>query len=167
MAENRSEDILKGALLLERRGKALYESVVQTTRVKELKDLFSFLRDEEIKHIEFLEKQFGRLSRGEEFDIENLQKEYEQAAHEVLTETIVSQVSGAGYEAAVISAALELEKKAVTYYTQQVDAAGSIEQENLYRWLSKWEKTHMRMLAELDKELREKIWFDNQFWPLD
>ena len=33
-------------------------------------------------------------------------------------------------------------------------------------WLADWEKSHMTMLAELDKEIKEKIWYDNSFWPL-
>jgi rubrerythrin len=167
MNEDRSEDILKGALLLEYRGKALYESVTKNSKVKEVIDLFSMLREEEEKHIDFLKTQFSRLSKGEEFDVSGLDKDHDQTVKGVLSEAIVGQISGAGYEAAVISAALELEKKAVTYYTQQADSAASMEEEKVYRWLAKWEKTHMRMLAELDKELKEKIWYDNQFWPLD
>jgi hypothetical protein len=30
-----------------------------------------------------------------------------------------------------------------------------------------WEIGHVQMLARLDEEIRERIWYDNRFWPLD
>jgi len=84
-----------------------------------------------------------------------------------LTREIVKSISGAGYEAAVISAALDFEKNAVKYYSEHAEAAESAEEKKLFSWLTDWEKNHMLMLARLDNELKEKIWYDNQFWPLD
>jgi rubrerythrin len=85
----------------------------------------------------------------------------------VLAEKILKGVSGAGYEAAVIAAALEFEKNAVKYYSDRASSAESEEGRKLFSWLTEWEKGHMLMLAKLDNELKEKIWYDNQFWPLD
>jgi rubrerythrin len=160
-------DILKGAILLEHRGKALYDSVVETSKSEGVKELFSMLSQEESKHIRILEKQFARIAKGESFDIAEMEKDHASTHEAVITRDIVESVSGAGYEAAVIAAALEFEKKAVAFYSDRASSTESEQEKKLYQWLTEWEKNHMLMMARLDNELKEKIWFDNQFWPLD
>lgn len=165
--EQTALDIVKGAILLEHKGKALYDSVVAATAVPAVKELFAWLSKEEVSHIAFLETQYKRLAQGRSFDAAGLEGGGAGAANSVLTEEIVKNVSGAGYEAAVISAALEFEKRAVAYYTDQAERAGSREAKDVFGWLSRWETSHMEMLAEVDDGLKEEIWYDNQFWPLD
>ena len=165
--EKTALDIVKSAILLEHKGKALYDSVVATTSVPAVKELFAWLSKEEVSHIAFLEKQYKRLASGESFDASGLEKGHSEAVDSVLSQEIVKSVSGAGYEAAVISAALEFEKRAVAYYSQQAEQSDSRDAQDVFRWLSRWETSHMQMLAEVDDGLKEEIWFDNQFWPLD
>ena len=165
--DDKTLDIVKNAILLEHKGKALYESVVKTTEVAAVKDLFGWLAEEEVKHIAFLGKQFRRLARGENLDASGMEEGHTQVADSILTLEIVQNVSGAGYEAAVISAALEFEKRAVAYYSEQAEKAGSEAEKEVFSWLSRWEVTHMEMLARVDDELKQDIWYDNQFWPLD
>jgi rubrerythrin len=167
MTDSISIDILKVAILLEHRGKALYESVVKSSGSDDVKQLFLLLSKEEDKHISVLKKQFSRLSKGESFDVAELETEHATTHEAVLTDKLVKDISGAGYEAAVIAAALEFEKKAVDYYSEHASHAESEEEKKLYGWLADWEKNHMLMMARLDNELKEKIWFDNQFWPMD
>lgn len=161
-------DILKGALLLEYRGKALYASAVKTTEIPEVKSLFILLKDEEEKHIGALKKFMSQIRKGVEAS-ESLELEESSPVkfNPVLSKDIVEKVHGAGYEAAVISAALDFEKKAVKFYSEQALKAESEGEKSLYKWLSDWEIGHMQMLAGLDSELKEKIWYDNRFWPLD
>ena len=64
MAENKTLDIIKKAILLEHKGKALYESVAPKTEVTAVKELFEMLAEEEEKHIEILNKQFVLVSKG-------------------------------------------------------------------------------------------------------
>ena len=167
MTETKALDILKGAILLEHRGKALYESVVKTSESEGVKELFNMLSREEDKHIFVLEKQFSRISKGESFDLKELEEDHASTHEAVITQEIVKNISGAGYEAAVIAAALEFEKNAVKFYSEHASSAESEQEKELYNWLSEWEKNHMLMMARLDNELKEKIWYDNQFWPLD
>jgi rubrerythrin len=167
MTETKTLDILKGAILLEHKGKALYESVVKSSESDGVKELFDLLSREEEKHIAVLTKQFSLISSGGSFDVAELEKDHATTHEAIATEKIVKNISGAGYEAAVIAAALEFEKKAVKYYSEHASAAESGEEKKLYSWLADWEKNHMMMMARLDSELKEKIWYDNQFWPLD
>ncbi len=167
MAETKTLDILKGAILLEKRGRALYESVVKTSKTEGVKELFDMLSREEDKHIRVLNKQFSRIAKGRSFDTAGLEKEHASTHEAIMTQEIVEKISGAGYEAAVISAALGFEKNAVKYYSERAAAAESAQEKKLFVWLTEWEKNHLLMLARLDSELKEKIWYDNQFWPLD
>ena len=166
MTENKTLDIIKMAILLEHRGKALYESVAQKTEVAAVKELFEMLMEEEEKHIDILNKQFTLVSKGKAFDTGELDKIEGKTAKTVLSVKIVKGISGAGYEAAVIAAALEFEKNAVKYYGDQEAAASSPEEKKLFSWLVKWETEHMAMLAKIDDDLKEQIWYDNSFWPL-
>lgn len=158
---------LKGALLLEYRGKELYASVLTATKNEAVRELFTFLKEEEDRHIGLLKRQFTEVSHGKEIKLEPGLDSDDEAPKQVLNDKIVKGISGAGYEAAVISAAVELEKRAVDYYQSKVDQAVSSGEKELYNWLVKWEKGHMMMLAAIDNDLKEKVWYDNQFWPLD
>jgi rubrerythrin len=166
MPDRSQIDILKGALLLEHKGRALYMSAAETTKVQPVKELFETLVEEENKHIEFLSKQYGHLAGGGGFDLTDLPEKSDASDH-AFAGDIAGKVSGAGYEAAVISAALEFEKNAVKYYSEQASAAADEGEKGLYTWLAKWETSHLQMLAEIDRELRDRIWADNRFWPLD
>lgn len=166
MTENNVLDILKGAILLEYRGKALYDSVIQSTQSGVVKELFGFLSREEEKHIGLLEKQYKTLTQKNGFDLDESVLASVQTSEVVLNEKITGEISGAGYEAAVIAAALEFEKNAVGYYSDRAASTELGDERKLYRWLAEWEKTHLNLLAELDRELKEKIWYDNSFWPM-
>lgn len=167
MSNAKTMDVIKGAILLEHKGKALYESVRDASNVEAIKELFSILAEEEGKHINILTKQFKRLTQGRSLEPEGLDADHSRVKDKVISEEIVKEVFSAGYEAAVISAALEFEKKAVKYYSENAAAAQSQGEKEIFSWLTEWEKSHLLMLAKLDDELKEKIWYDNQFWPLD
>ena len=167
MSDNKSIDILKRAILLEHRGKALYESVSAKTSTQAVKELFTMLAEEENTHIDVLTKQLKAVAGSGRFDPGIVLPSEEPAKNSVLTEAIVKEISGAGYEAAVISAALEFEKNAVDFYSMQAEGAQSDQEKKLFLWLTNWEKDHMAMLAQIDKEVMENIWYDNSFWPLD
>ena len=165
MTENRTLDILKGAILLERRGKALYESVLRQSQVAAVRDLFEMLVKEEESHIDILNAQFGRAADGERLDLKDLEKFQRRVDDHVMSDDIVKAISGAGYEAALIAAGLDFEKKAVEYYSKQAAGTDTDEERKLYRWLAEWETEHMHMFARLDEKLKEQVWYDNSFWP--
>ncbi len=84
---------------------------------------------------------------------------------EILTEKIQDEIVAAGFEAAAISAAMAMEEKAVQFYAEQAQSARDALEKKLFEWLSNWEKGHVKLLADIDKELLENVWYDNQFWP--
>ncbi len=167
MDENKTLDIVKKAILMEYRGRALYKAVARESENEGIKELFNTLAKEEENHIEVLERQFQSVNKGGAFDAGELMEMSSSETTKVLNDKIVKGISAAGYEAAGIAAALEFEKKAVEFYSQRAEQAGSDEEGKVFNWLAEWEKEHMGMLAELDRQLMESIWHDNNFWPLD
>jgi len=129
--------------------------------------LFGFLASEEIAHISILENQYRKINRNQDIELQDPEITDFHSEHPILTEKIVKEISAAGYEASVIAAALEFEKKAVAYYSENAVSATNEAEKKLYKWLAKWETSHMSLLAELDREIREQVWHDNSFWPLD
>ena len=56
-------NILKEAILLERRGKAFYTSVAEKSDSKAAKEIFNMMAEEEEEHIKFLSRQFSHYSK--------------------------------------------------------------------------------------------------------
>ena len=165
--ENQVTDILKQAIIMENRGKSLYEMVANQTPNEEVKNIFKTMADEEQAHIEFLSKQFTHYKKNKKFDknqLEALAKE-DAIANSILTEKIKKDISGAGFESAAISAAIDMESKSIEVYEQRAKESDDPNEKELYQWLADWEKGHYQLLLDLNKQLTEKVWNDNNFWP--
>jgi len=166
MSQEKPLNIIKGAILLEYKGKAFYETALQNTKSEAVREIFNTLADEEKKHIDILEEQYGNLmQKGKLKAVERDEKPMDISSV-VITEKVQQEVSAVGYEAAAISAAMELEKRAVRFYSEHASSTDDQVAKELYQWLGNWEKTHLTFLSELDRELMESIWYDNKFWPV-
>jgi len=60
-------DILKTAILLERRGKAFYTLVARQTESKSARKIFEMMAEEEDAHVEFLSRQFSNYEKNHAF----------------------------------------------------------------------------------------------------
>lgn len=158
-------EILKNAILLERQGKAFYESVASSSTSGSVKNIFSIMAGEEEKHIGYLSVQYRSIMKNGYFVTENYYDNPENISKRVLTEEIKKEINAASYEGAAISAAIEMEKKAVDLYSGRAKATKDKHEQKLYETLANWEKTHLDFLAALNEELTEEIWFENSFWP--
>ena len=83
----------------------------------------------------------------------------------VLTQDLVEAMQAADFEAAAVSAAVAMEKNAIKLYSTRAAEATDPDEKALYEWLTRWEKSHLSFLAELESELTQKVWFDQNFWP--
>lgn len=167
MTESKEIEILKMAILMEHRGKAFYKKVAEQTSIDDVKKIFEIMADEEQSHIEFLTSQFAYFSKNLEFNSDklNLNNADEKISKLVLSPDLKKKISAAGFEASAISAAIDMEKKAVEVYSQRAKETTDKAEKELYEWLANWENSHLGILAKLDRELTEQIWFDNNFWP--
>lgn len=166
MNENRILDILKNALLLEDRGRAFYKKAKEESKVEEVKKIFELMESEEGKHINFLKKQFesylkeNRFIQTKDFSIDF--KPIEEKIFDALKE----KINITDYESMAIYIAITFEKEAVNFYDSKVYESHDENEKNIFTFLRDWEKTHVDFLSKIDEKLKEKIWFDNKFWPI-
>ena len=166
MNEDKSTEILKNAILLEKRGRAFYSKVAEQASGRAVKDFFEMMADEEVKHVKILSDQFKAYRLNKKFDAGEYDESYSGGfTPRVLTKELKQELSAADYEAAAISAAMAMEENAIKLYSDRSAEADDPNEKALYQWLADWEKQHLHFLAEIDKELTEQIWHDNSFWP--
>ncbi len=160
-------EILKEAILLEQRGRAFYSSVAAQTTSEAVKQLFTMIANEEEEHIRFLSEQYTHYRKHNVFNDVAVSHggSQDEVVRSVLSEEMKSQISAAGFEAAAISAAMDFEAKAVELYSSRAGSASDPNEKALYAMLAEWESGHHKWLARIDKELREQVWYDNNFWP--
>lgn len=163
---SKSLEILKTAILMERRGQAFYKKVAEETKSNEVREIFELMAKEEVMHEEFLAEQYKSMEKNEKFS----EKDFpavaaNNIAKTILNDEIINALSAASFEAAAISAAIDMESNAIRVYGNRAKEATDPNEKKLFQWLSDWEQGHLKILMELDNELKEKIWNDNQFWP--
>ncbi len=164
--EDQALDILKEAILLERRGREFYQNVADRTEKAAVKDFFETMALEEERHIKVLSEQFHSLQESGSFASKAyVSTETDAIATAVLSDRIKESIAAAGFEAAAISAAISMEERAVKLYAERAEKTNDPEEKKLYDWLSRWEQGHLNALMDMDKALLEKVWFDQQFWP--
>lgn len=166
MEKTQAMEALKGALLLEMKGKAFYEQTARQTNSAGLRRIFETMAVEESGHIEVLSKQMRSLGKSGIFEPVKSGSKAENFSDQVINEQIRREITASGYEAAAISAAMALEDRAVRFYQDRATATADVMEKEIYQWLADWEKSHLNLLTALDRQLMETIWYDNQFWPL-
>jgi rubrerythrin len=166
MSADKTVEILKQAILLEKRGQAFYSQVAQQASGNAVKQFFNFMAEEEVKHVKVLSDQFKAYQNNKSFTPEDVNDDHSAGvASNVLTQELKNEISAADYEAAAISAAMSMEENAIKLYSERAEDAVDPNEKALYGWLAKWEMQHLKFLSEIDKELKEEIWNDNSFWP--
>lgn len=166
MAEATPLEILKSAILLEMRGKAFYQNAADTAAHDAVKAFFQTMADEEREHIQMLGEQYKAYKANNTFAPGSyLGENHKALASKVMGAEVKAKITGAGYEAAAISAAMLMEERAIALYSERAKATDDEQETALYAWLADWEREHLAFLADIDAELKDKIWDDNSFWP--
>lgn len=166
MSEDKTTEILKNAILMEKRGRAFYGKVAQQASGSAVKRFFEMMANEEKNHIRILSEQFKAYQNNKHFDSGEFDDSHESdIANQVLSGEIASEISAATFEAAAISAAMSMEERAIKLYSDRAGATTDPNEKALYNWLAKWETQHLNFLADVDRELTEDIWYDQSFWP--
>jgi rubrerythrin len=161
-----SVDILKEAILLERRGKAFYTTAARQTQSEAARKIFEMMAAEEDEHVNFLSKQFAYYEQNKNFmKVDEHADADEATVMAILSEEIKKQVNAAGFEAAAISAAMDFETRAVQIYSERAASATDPNEKEMYQMLADWEKGHHFWLHKINEDLKEQIWYDNNFWP--
>lgn len=161
-----AEDILKTAILLELRGKAFYTTAARESKSEAVRQIFTTMAEEEDEHIKFLSRQFAEFEKNGKFARNDAEKPVDDTeASMILSERVKKEISAAGFEAAAISAAIDFENRAIEVYQERANSATDPNETEMYQMLADWERTHHRLLFKLNEDLKEQIWYDNNFWP--
>lgn len=156
-------EVLKSAIMLERRGKAFYSQAAETAQSPVVKEIFATMAKEEDLHLEQLSQQFTRYKKDQTFNpVAEASADVYQA---VLDNKTRGGIEAAGFEAAAIAAAMAMEERAVKLYAERAETTTDPSERALYDWLAAWERGHLRLLEQFDRELTERVWYDNKFWP--
>ena len=100
MAEAEALDILKQAILLEKRGRAFYTKVAQEAQTESVKEFFSLMAAEEQEHIRILADQYRSYTQKGAFSSNLFTSETAtQFANRVLGKALKSQIAAAQFEA--------------------------------------------------------------------
>lgn len=159
-------DILKEAILLEKRGQAFYRKVAGQAADPAVKEFFETMADEEMRHIKILESQYASFMNSKKFDpVPEPEINNTPLDKKILSREIKQQIAAADFEAAAISAAILMEERAISLYSTRARETKDPDERALYQWLADWEQGHLSFLAQLDQDIKETIWNDNQFWP--
>ncbi len=165
MAETDALTILKRAILLETRGRAFYKKAAETAESPEVKDFFEMMAAEEVRHIKILSEQYRSYQADQKFKPRAADDFSAEVADQVITDKLKEKISAAGFESAAISAAMGMEERAIKLYSRRAADAVDPQEKALYKWLADWESQHLELLSRIDREVTEKIWNDNRFWP--
>ena len=160
-------DILKEAILLEKRGKAFYTAAADQSRSAAARKIFTMMAEEEDEHIKFLAKQFKAYNNDKKFVKPDAYEEdpNEETVLKILSDDIKKEITAASFEAAAISAAMDFETRAVKIYSDRAREATDPMEKETYEMLAAWESGHHRLLHRLNEDLKEQVWNDNSFWP--
>lgn len=167
MSQRTAIDILKEAILLEKRGKAFYSTIANQTKSEAVRKIFTMMADEEDEHLSFLSRQFASYQKDHKFLANEAHDENpnEEIAMQILSDEIMDQITASSFEAAAISAAMDFETRAVNIYSKRAEDATDPEEKEMYTILADWERGHHKWLHKMNEDLKEKIWYDNNFWP--
>jgi len=135
-------------------------------KMKLSKTFFKDLANDELEHMNILEKQFKALMKDGKFMAGGFENDGGAiTAPDILDESLKDKINAASFEATAITAAISFEQKAIKMYSEREKEAIDPEEKKMYHWLSVWEKTHLKKLMALEASLIENIWNDNSFWP--
>ncbi len=119
---------------------------------------------EEEKHLLLLKKQFQIVNEEGELNLSNMKSNY--ASNIIINDKLKERIDYSSYEYTAVSVAILLEQNAYKFYQKLLKNSINNDETSVYSWLSSWEKEHLDSLISLDKHIKEKVWSDNQFWPL-
>jgi rubrerythrin len=165
MKSDNSLEILKQAILLERKGQLFYAAASEASKNSDVREIFTIMAQEEELHSQYLVEQLKKFSDEGRFRFSYPADSAKyRIADRVIDKNLAGKISAISYEAMAISTAIDMENRAIEVYTTQAHATKDPHEKEFYLWLAEWESGHHSILFQLDKELREKIWFDSKFW---
>ncbi len=167
MADSPVIHALKEALMVEIKGQQLYAHAVTQTTNPDAKKLFEMLAEDEVAHTQILKTQITSLMEDGTFDLSEINPaELDHGSQNVVSDEFKRSLKRGDFEMAVIGIGVDLETRAIDYYTKQAAETDSPELKKLFTWLSEWEVDHLNQLRELETLYQDAYWADQGFSPM-
>ncbi len=150
-------------------GREFYRMAAANARLDGVRQMFTFLMEEEERHREAILEQIGRMAEGKSPRLARRPKgktEIRKFRSPLFTPDFVARGNQAEGEAAALSIGMTLEKRAIAQFT---DLRRKVKENpaaaKMFDDLIAWEKEHLEMLARQYERLREMYWEEARFWP--
>jgi rubrerythrin len=163
-------DALQKAIQSEKSALETYLKFARQTKNVSGKDMFLRLCQDELGHLNILEKELDTLMTGQKWvkakfqhsDIEEI------LPHLSSPKDLESSGQGTSDDLAALNLALEMEKKASTFYKREGQKAGDKNAQAMYARLTEMEEAHYNLIqAELDHIKDVGFWFGIQEFTLE
>lgn len=150
-------EVYQFAIKIEENGENFYRKIAQNTKNKEVKDLFNFLADEEIRHRKIFEQNLSKIEKYEPPEIypgEYFAYLKEYAEELIFPKNIEKELNKEDiFEA--INFGIRRELDSIMYYLEVKDLIPETQQQELDK-IIKEEKSHFVRLSNLKKQLERK-----------
>jgi rubrerythrin len=154
-----AREIVEAAVEKERKRRGFYATVADLSANSEMKALFQFLKEEEDRHVAAFTKIRDRLPRQDFPDEYN--EDMQAYMDSVIDDRLYSNIDSKTFVQEAINAknvfrlAIGFEKDAILYFREFLPYLSTHDQDVISELIEQ-EKGHIRMLADMEKQLAEK-----------
>jgi len=158
--------MLSTALDMEKKGKAFYDRAARNCRSGQVKDIFRMLAEQEVVHIERINRLYESLTGGKGW----CELEYKDSKHlsigKVFSE--MARKHGANIKTyttdiEALDAGIDMEARSLKFYQDQLEAAGDPMEKEFLEKMAAEEKEHHATLSDMRLYLSDpSSWFSEK-----
>ncbi len=157
------------ALRNEVEGREFYRMAADNASLDGVRQMFTFLMEEEERHREAILEQIDRMADGKPPRLvrrRSGKKESGKFRSPLFTPDFVARGKKVEGEAAALSIGMTLEKRAIEQFTAfRKKVKGDAAAEKVVDDLIAWEREHLEILTRQYEQLRVMYWEEARFWP--
>lgn len=151
-----AKEVFEIAVDIEKNGRAFYLSAAEKIENQEIKELFNFLANEEIKHEELFQENLDRINSGDKIiEFEDMSEEYHLYVKALADSRVFDSldkidkfVNEISDELDAVYKAIQFEKESILLFEEMKKNAISEKDKNEIQLLIEEEQTHIRKLYD-------------------
>jgi len=158
-------EALQVALDTEKKGFRFYKIAARSSKDPKGREVFEHLASDEIEHMGVIATVFESLTNDEPWMTyeEAVDKYGETPAEKIIFPDVPEEAQEGFDDLRALEEAMEIEKKAVQFYTRQAESVEGEKAKAFYRSLIGIEESHVQIIqAELDSLMGTGIWLGYQ-----
>lgn len=162
------EDAIKKAIVLEIDGKAFFNHAAEVTKSQRGKKMFTWLANEEVKHLEVFGKLFTTILNADDWK-KYVDAESVRGEAPLITELKkkMKQEESKG-EVDAIRIGMDLERKAISFFQEAAAEADEPKAKKIFFEIAEEEKFHFDMLqAQYDSVTNSGFWLGSAEFKMD